>query len=130
MSNPFIINVPTITSYQNPQVQINDPPPTPLRNFSINQTALNNKTIYYQEANGNNAGVSSVNNLNGAVTISSTNPNLTINDVGNDIQLTVLAGGIGVESLDNLAGNINLTSTGNSVAITKAGQNINFETEK
>jgi len=71
--------------------------------------------------------VTSLRGLQGVVNLTSANGNLTINDVGNDIQLTVLAGGIGVESLETLAGNIGLTSTGSTVTITTVGQNINLE---
>ena len=43
MSNPFIVNVPTITNRTiQPQQIINNPPPPPLINYSINQTSLNN----------------------------------------------------------------------------------------
>lgn len=71
--------------------------------------------------------VTSLNALQNIVTISSTNNNLTVAEVGQDIQLTVLAGGIGVESLNSLVGNIGLTSTGGSVAITTVGNDINLE---
>jgi len=71
--------------------------------------------------------VTSLRGLQGVVNLTTTNGNLAINDVGNDIQLTVLAGGIGVESLETLVGNIGLTSTGSTVAITTVGQNINLE---
>jgi len=127
MSNPFLINVPTLMNNLNQPIQtLSNPPPPQIKNFSINQTSLNNNSTYFS-SNNNNA-VSSLNTLDGAVTISSTNGNLTVTENGNNIELTVLAGGIGVESLENLAGNIALTSTGNTVAITTVGQNINLET--
>jgi hypothetical protein len=122
MSNPFIINVPTITSYSNPPIQtINDPPPL-IHNYSISQTSLNNNSTYFSN-NFVNA-VTSLNTLQNAVNITSTNNDtLTIAQVGNDIQLTAL-GGTGVQSLNTLAGTVNITSTNDNLTVAQEGQDI------
>lgn len=123
MSNPFIINVPTLISNPNPPIQIvSNPPPLLIKNLSISQTSLNNNSTYFSN-NYVNA-VTSVNTLQNAVTISSTNPNLTVAEVGNDIQLTVLAGGIGVETLNTLDGNVTLSSTNQNLTIAQNGNDI------
>lgn len=75
------------------------------------------------------AGVTSLNTLNGAITVSSTNAaTLGVAQVGQDIQLTVPASAVGVTSFQTLTGAVGLTSTGGSVGITTVGQNINLET--
>jgi len=122
MSNPFIINVPNITNYPNPPLQLLNNPPPPIKNYSINQTSLNNNSTYFSN-NYVNA-VTSVNTLQNAVTISSTNQNLTVSEVGNDIQLTVLAGGIGVETLNTLDGNVTLSSSNGNLTIAQNGNDI------
>jgi len=118
MSNPFLINVPTITNYSNPPIQILNNPPPHIPNYSINQTSLNNNSTYFS-SNNNNA-VSSINNLNGAVTISSTTPNLTVTEVGNDIQLAVQS----VSSVNNLAGAVTISSTNGNLTVTENNNNI------
>jgi hypothetical protein len=102
-----------------------------IKNTNDNITNLINATSGNVFINGSiiktGFNVTTLNNLSNVVTISSTNNNLTVAEVGQDIQLTVLAGGIGVESLNSLVGNIGLTSTGGSVAITTVGNDINLE---
>jgi hypothetical protein len=126
MSNPLQNNIPNDFSVRTQSMHtVNTTTATLIPNYPMASTAFNNNSTYFQSSGGNN--VTSLNALQNIVTISSTNNNLTIAEVGNDIQLTVLAGGIGVESLESLVGNIGLTSTGGSVAITTVGNDINLE---
>jgi hypothetical protein len=45
-------------------------------------------------------------------------------EVGNDIQLTVLAGGIGVETLNNLDGVVTISSTNGNLTVAEVGNDI------
>jgi len=127
-SNVNILNVLSVLGGKIILKNTDAPPLSKLEATTINTLEATTGDLFF---NGNiiktGDNVTSLNALQNIVTISSTNDNLTIAEVDNDIQLTVLAGGIGVESLNTLVSNINLTSTGGSVAITTVDNNINLE---
>ena len=124
MSNPFIQNIPTNNSIRiSPQVTTTVPPNPSIVNYPLASTGFNSGSTYLSSG-GSNASVTSLNTLQNAVTISSANPNLTITEVGNDIELTVLAGGIGVETLNNLVGAVTVSSTNGNLTVAEVGNDI------
>ena len=124
MSNPFIQNIPTDNSIRiSPQVNTTVPPNPSIVNYPLASTGFNSGSTYLSSG-GSNASVTSLNTLQNAVTISSANPNLTITEVGNDIELTVLAGGIGVETLNNLVGAVTVSSTNGNLTVAEVGNDI------
>ena len=69
------------------------------------------------------AGVTTLNGLNNAVSLTSTGSSVAITEVGNNINLEANA----VKTLNGLTSTVNLTSTGSSITITEDGNNINLE---
>jgi len=125
MSNPFIKSIPQDYSIRRgplPQVPSNITTIPTTANYPMAATAFNSESTYFSSGSG--PSVTSLNTLQNAVTISSTNGNLTVAEVGNDIQLTVLAGGIGVEDLNNLEGSVTISSTNGNLTVAEVSNDI------
>ena len=110
MNNPFQNNIPNDFSVR-PKIMntVNTTTATLIPNYPLASTGFNSNSTYFQ-GGGGVTGVTSLNTLQNAVTISSTNGNLTVAEVGNDIQLTVTGGGGG--------GVTSVSGTPNEIAVT------------
>jgi hypothetical protein len=109
MNNPLQNNIPNDFSVRTQSMNtVNTTVATLIPNYPLASTGFNNNSTYFQAGtSGNN--VTSLNTLQNAVTISSTNGNLTVAEVGNDIQLTVTGGG-GVTSVSGTPNEIAVTA--------------------
>jgi len=71
------------------------------------------------------SGVTSLDGLTGAVTLSSPDASITINTSGNDIEIQAVP--VGVTGLDGLTGSVTLSSPDSSITINTSGNDIEIQ---